>query len=278
MAEWYSDWQHQQHVVQFDGRAHLSDTNLARSFEAFNDVRLLNERVERHREGTLVEVGCATGEFHRYLRLGYPKIRYCGFDISEPAITRARGKYPQGHFFLCRPGTPLRESMRECGLSGRPDLLYAKDVVHHQASPFEFMDDLLASAAEALIMRLRTRDVGATELDPERSCQYHYNGWMPYIVMNVQEVIDRIRRALPASELVVYRHHIVLGGRLNRFLPKACYLPDTGTAETAVGVFLTSNAPGRVTIEDRADGNARYTLDYRLRRLAGRVLQGLRRA
>ena len=59
---------------------------------------------------------------------------------------------------------------------------------------------------------------------------------------------------------------MILGGRNDRFLPKECYLPETRTAETAVGVFKKTASPGRVTIEDRPDGNPRYTMRYQLRR------------
>lgn len=275
-SPWYADWQHPAHVEHFDFRSRLDDRNLVRDFEAFNDVRILTERVPRPARGTLVEVGCATGIFARYLRLRYPGLTYVGLDISEPVIARGRAKYPWVQLHVCQPDHPLRESLRQCGLMQPPEFLYAKDVLLHQVRPFEFLDDLLANATEAVILRLRTRDVGSTELDPERSCQYHYEGWMPYIVMNLQDVIARIQRAQPASEIVVYRHHMVLGGQMNRFLPKDCYLRETGTAETAVGVFLNTDHPRRVTIQDRVDAHARYTVDYRLKRLASRLLQGLR--
>ena len=277
-GSWYADWQHEDHAEFFDARARLSRADLIRNLEMFNDVRLLQAHVSRAAAGTLVEVGCATGEMCRYVALRYPALRYVGVDISEPAIVRAREKHPRGRFVVGHPGVPLLETLRRHGVAQPPELLYAKDVVHHQIQPFEFLEELVTSATHAVILRLRTRDVGATVLDPEQSCQYHYNGWMPYIVMNLEEIIARIRQAAPQSEMVVCRHHMVLGGRLNRFLPKACYLPDTGTAETAVGVFLRSPRPGAVTIEDRVDGQASRSPDFRLARLAGRVWRSLTRS
>jgi hypothetical protein len=99
---------------------------------------------------------------------------------------------------------------------------------------------------------------------------------MPYIVINLDELISRIRTIRPASEVVVYRHHIVLGGQVNRFLPKDCYRLETGTAETAVGVFLRTTQPGRVTIEDRPDERPRYTVVYRVRHAIGQMLRSQR--
>lgn len=62
-------------------------------------------------------------------------------------------------------------------------------------------------------MRCRTREVGPTENDPELSCQYHYGGWMPYIVTNLDELLQHVRGLAPQSEIVVYRNHMILGGK-----------------------------------------------------------------
>ena len=273
MTDWYQDWQHPAHAEAFDRRAHLDDRNFIRSYECFNDVRLLGERVDRRRPLTLVEVGCATGDLYRYLALQFPQITYYGVDISEGAIDRARRKYPDGRFVVARAGEPLHVTLARAGLRAKPDLVYAKDVVHHQAKPFEFLAELLDMASQAVILRLRTRDVGATELDPERSCQYHYGGWMPYIVLNLQELIDHLRAEAPGSRVVVYRHHMVLGGHNNRFVPKALYLEETGTAETAVGLFKRTDRPGEVIIQDRPDEAFTATWEYRVKRLVRKALQ-----
>jgi SAM-dependent methyltransferase len=274
-TRWYADWQHATHARHFDGRHDLDGKNLVRNYESLNDVRLLNERVERSRPLTLVEVGCATGEFYRYLRSRYPHVAYWGLDISEPAIGWARAKYPAARFFVTRPDARLPQVLPELGLAGAPDVVYAKDVLHHQTKPFEFLADVLSAAGEAAIIRCRTRDVGATELDPEKSCQYHYGGWMPYIVINLPELVGYASDAAPGAEIVVLRHHMVLGGQHGRFLTKECYLPETGTAETAIGVFKKTATPGRVTIEDRAAVVPRYTVGYRLRRGLGRLIRVL---
>jgi len=264
-AAWYHDWQDERHAAAFDHYHHLDSRNLIRNFEGFNDVRLLNERLDRWRAVRLLEVGCATGELYRYLKVKFPRVHYTGIDISRAAIARAQAKYPEGAFFVGDPSVPLAESLRALGVETQPDVVYAKDVVHHQTQPLMFLSQLISAASDMVIIRTRTRDVGTTELDPEQSCQYHYDGWMPYLVMNLQALIDSIVHSAPGCEVVVYRHHMILGGHYRRFLPKELYVKETGTAETAVGIFKQTSKPGWVTVKDRVDQNPNYTWAYRLR-------------
>ncbi len=269
--KWYADWQHPDHVPLFDGRSTLSDRELARNYESFNDVRLLKERVDRSRDLTILEVGCATGEFSRYLRITYPRARYYGIDVSRSAIARAREKYPHVPLFAVEPSMTIADALHVLRVP-RPEFVYSKDVAHHQTNPFPFISELVSVASEAVILRTRTRDVGETVGDAELSCQYHYDGWVPYIVMNLEELIHHLRSQVPACELVICRNHMVLGGRENRYLPKECYLPETGTAETVVGIVLKTERPGQTTLEDRTDRNLEYPLGYRVTNFARRLL------
>ncbi len=275
MSDWYRDWQNLEHATRFDGRSLLDPRNLLRNYEAFNDVRLLRERLDATRAMNVLEVGCATGEFSRYLGLRFPQASYYGLDISQPAIERARTKYPSAHFCLIEPSLPVSDGWRRAGLPLRPELIYSKDVVQHQTKPFDFLEQLVREAAETTIVRLRTRDVGPSELDPERSCQYHYGGWMPYLVLNIEELVAHLRRFAPTAEIVVYRHHMVLGGWHGRYVPKELFLESTGTAETAVGIFKRTTRPDHVTIEDRPDHDPAYTWDYTARRALRRALSTL---
>jgi hypothetical protein len=170
------------------------------------------------------------------------------------------------------PDAPIVDSLRAHGVPAHPDVVYVKDVLHHQTDPFGLLGQLLRIASDSVILRTRTRDVGETVTDPDHSCQYHYEGWMPYLVFNLQELIEEIHRCVPACELVVYRNHMVLGGRENRFLPKACYLPATGTAETAIGVFLNTTRPGLVRVEDRPDQPVGSPWRQRVKQSLRRVL------
>lgn len=271
--KWYADWQHEGHVELFDQRACLSDRDLVRNFESFNDVRLLKARLEETKEISLLEVGCATGEFYRYLRIRSPKVRYTGIDLSEVAIRRAKEKYPEGRFTLSEPSGRIADTLRAIKGFSQPDIVYSKDVLHHQVDPSSFLSELLHIPSQALILRTRTRDIGETLFDPELSCQYHYRGWMPYIVFNLQMLIDQIRSEKPQSDLVVLRNHMILGGKENRFLPKDCYFPQTGTAETALGVFFQGSHPGQVQVEDRKESISGASLPSRVKRYVRRILE-----
>ena len=222
-------WQKPEHAELFDGRAHYSPARLRRVFESFNEFRLFLEHKHEIRGRGFVEIGCATGELYRYIRRYHPEFRYHGFDISEPAIIRACQKYPEGRFDTCRP-----DLSDLTGIGQSYAVVWARDVVHHQPDPFDYLGRLLAMDGELTILRLRTRDKGATVRDPELSCQWHYNQWVPYIVMNMEETLETIRRIVPGTRIIGVKHYVPLGGRHGRYLPKECYYPETGTAETAV--------------------------------------------
>src|SRR2546428_13020871 len=70
------------------------------------DVSLLNERVVP-RHTTLLEIGCATGDFARYVRRRHRGIRYYGVDISRPAVARAREKCPGMDFTVGAPAEAI---------------------------------------------------------------------------------------------------------------------------------------------------------------------------
>ncbi len=250
---WYSDWQNRRHAELFDARARLGRSSLIRNYEVFNDVRLLAERMPASRPTRLLEVGCATGEFCRYLGYRFPLADYTGVDISQTAVQRAKEKYPQARFYIADPARTVLENFHASGVSSRPQWIYSKDVLHHQVNPWSFLEQLLDAAEESVILRTRTRDRGPTVLDPDLSCQYHYSGWMPYLVLNLDELVEFIHVRRPDAEMVLIRNRMVLGGCENRFLPKECYLPETGTAETAMGVFLKTDQPGRTRVDDRED-------------------------
>jgi hypothetical protein len=189
-------------------------------------------------------------------------VRYRGYDVSRPAIERAREKYPDGSFSIVDPDlSVLVDAIRKAAV---PQVVYSKDVMHHQVKPLDFLSALIRIPTHAVVLRCRTRDTGKTEWDPDQSCQYHYNGWMPYIVINTDELIEFVRSVAPAAEIIVMKNPMVLGGLHNRYLPKECYLTQTGTAETAIAILLHSSPSGRIRMENRPDATPRYTVLDRL--------------
>jgi SAM-dependent methyltransferase len=176
----------------------------------------------------LSDVGCAAGGFYRFFRRTGPALEYKGFDISEVAIERARSLYPKVAF---RVFDGRLKSLPDV----QADIVFCRDVVHHQENPRAFLSDLYDIARRYLILRVRTREVGTTVFDVDRSCQYTYGHWVPYIVFNTSELLELIRSFTPPpARITLLRHPVVLGGQTSRFLPKELYYPETGTAETAV--------------------------------------------
>lgn len=243
-------WQTQDHITRFDKWAALSTKQLRKTFESFNEIQLLNQYLSQIRQPEFVEIGCATGELYRYLRNYHPEIQYHGYDISKPAIERAQEKYPPSRFSLC--GEKMSENRKDYG---SPSVLFSRDVVPHQTDPFGFMAKMISLPTEAAFLRIRTRDNGETELNTELSCMWTYEKWVPYMVMNINEVIDCIRTTREFSTLHIIKRYRQLGGYNSRYLPKDCYLPETGTAETAIYINFTSNdfADPKIIIEDRAE-------------------------
>ena len=245
-------WQQSEHAEFFDARARYSVQELRRMYDNFNEFRLFLENKKDIQGSTFVEIACATGELYRYLRRYHPKFDYYGFDISQPAIARARQKYPDGQFDVCRPDL---SDVIAANLD--PAVVWARDVVHHQPDPFEYLSRLLLISNEVTIVRVRTRDKGVTVRAPELSCQWHSNHWVPYIVLNLDEAIETICQTVPIKKMIVVRSYVQLGGWHGRFLPKECYYPETGTAETSLYIVHSENAGSKpeIVVYNRDDLN-----------------------
>ena len=155
------------------------------------------------------------------------------------------------------------------------DIVFCRDVVLHQVDPGQFLSDLYEVTDKYLILRLRTREIGATVYDISQSCQYNYGQWVPYLVFNTSELIDLIKTFEPTpTAITIRRHPVVLGGSNSRFLPKELYYPETGTAETALIIEKGEKADGHkgtvVTVETRPESRGRERARWvqLLRRLA----------
>lgn len=250
-------WQDATHVRVFDEVSHYPHFLMRKRFEAFNEVRLLRRYASRIQGKQLFEIGCATGEFGRYIGKYLQQFDYRGFDISRPAVQRAVSKYGQSKYTVYEGD--LRSFRSQFG---QADVVFCRDVVLHQLDPFGFLSGLLDISREALALRLRTRDVGATVMDAELSCQYHYDRhWVPYVVLNTDELVACLTADQRVREIIISRRYEPLGGHNFRFLPKELFYSETRSAETAVLVLKGEPSDGApaVTYDDRNDG-PRYTL------------------
>src|SRR5438477_2821761 len=171
--ELYTSWNQEGHAVHFDGLRFIPTPLLARRWEGFNEVRMLGALLRREPGLTVLEIGCATGEMYRYVSRRHRQATYIGADISEPAVARAREKFgAHARFIVTDPSLAALDGLV-------PDIVFCRDVLQHQTEPWAFLERLYRLAGRYLIMRIRTRDRGATEYDPERSCQYHAGSWVP---------------------------------------------------------------------------------------------------
>lgn len=250
-SRFYTSWTEQEHAVHFDGLRYVPSWLLQRRLEGFNEIQLLREVLAPGRPITILEIGCATGELFRYVRRRHPGVAYIGADISQPAIARAQEKFgDRGRFVVTDPELGALDGTKA-------EVVFSRDVVHHQTNPWSFLERLYRLAGEALIVRLRTRDRGPTETDPEKSCQFHAGHWIPYIIMSCDELIETVRAFRPAPARVrLLKDLVVLGGVQGRYLPKACYDALTGTAESALLLVKTTGEGPQtmVEVEVRPDG------------------------
>lgn len=250
-------WADEIHARVFDYMHAMPNFILKKHYESFNEGKLLTAYESSISGSRFFEIGCATGELYRYLANYRRRFRYTGFDISRPAIERAMHKYPKGSFHQLTGGfREIRETF------GQPDVVWCRDVVLHQEDPYGFSDGLIDLAKEAIFLRLRTRDVGVTEMRPEISCQLHWDRyWVPYIVLNTDEMITRIASRPDVGRIVVARAYEVLGGQNFRFLPKDLYFSSARTAETALYVEKGTAVRTEISFMDRPQSDRpKYSL------------------
>lgn len=244
-------WADAEHAQVFDYLHKRPAYFLKRHYESFSEGRFLRQLIPEVQGKTFFEVGCATGELYRYLKHYHKHLAYMGFDISKPAIERARYKFPQADFRLLDDNhAPLADCY------GKASIVWCRDVVLHQEDPFGFITKLIELAEEALILRLRTREKGATCLDVKISCQFHWDRhWVPYIILNTTELLKFLSGFPRVSNIVVARRFEVLGGHNYRFLPKDLYESATGTAETAILIKMGKNSSVNPSVSyvDRQD-------------------------
>ena len=257
MSSRYEAWRSDKHPEEFDNLRFVPTFALKGAYERFNEVRLLSEMAREMAGGfSVLEVGCATGEFYRYLSARYPKAAYTGYDISRQAIERASNKFPTKASFH----TVDEELNGVQPARARADIVFCRDVVHHQTNPFAFLKKLYGLCTRSMILRMRTRDVGESVTDAELSCQYVYGTWVPFIVLNCDEAVSELVKMEPRpARIKLVKNYEVLGGSNGRFLPRSCYEESTGTAVTALLVEKGGNGHSEPKIEQEVREEPSYS-------------------
>jgi len=253
-AKTYESFHTHLHAETFDNGYNYNIRGLKKVYESFNEVKLFLEFKPSLNDKAFLEVGCATGELYRYLEHYHKDIVYFGLDISREAITRAKEKYPLANFFVVDGNKKTSEQVENLKIN--PSILFARDVIPHQANPFEFLSDLISVSQDLAIFRVRTRDRGKTVLDPEVSCQWYCGKWAPYMVLNIDEVVDVIKASVKFETLYITKHYMQLGGYNSRYLPKECYYPETKTAETSIVIKKSKEdvKEPKIIIREQPDG------------------------
>ncbi len=263
----YEAWMQRGHPDLMGSWDRYSTTRLVKLCDRFNECQLFRAIVGDTDCLTISDVGCATGRYYRYFRKTWPFLEYKGFDISDVAIEEAGGRFPKGSFTVFDGNV---KSLPEIA----SDIVWSRDVVHHQTNPGEFLSDLYDVAGKYLILRVRTREVGSTVFDASQSCQYTYGRWVPYVVYNTSELVDLIRSFRPAPmKITVRMNPIILGGLYGRYVPKELYYPERGTAETAVLIQKRTGGRGDdtvVAVETHSEFPAQEWMQW-IRRLARRL-------
>ena len=229
----YEGWDSNEHLNEFNIWNTFSKYEFKYRWGSFLENKILIEELKLHNH-SLLEVGCATGTTVKWLKLNkcFNKDNYLGIDLSGPTISKAKSLYPDADFKKVN-----MDYLKN--LKNKYDYVFSRDTLMHQENPFNFLEELLAASNKGLILRTRTKDKGKTEFDVSKSCQMHYdNYWMPYIVLNLNEILDFLRKFKFIKTVNINRSYGVLGGHNYRFLPKDLFLKNTGGAETTIHIEI----------------------------------------
>jgi len=229
--KYFKGWDTKSHLDNFNPWNYYSNSFFNYTFGSFYENKKMIELLNKN-NNSILDVGCASGYLLRYILKnvsGFNTKNYLGVDISKSAIEFAKKKYGITNFrVLDNENLNFNESVLY-------DIVYSRDTIQHQVDPLQFINNLLKLSKNYIVLRLRTRDKGKTEFNSEHSCQMHYDKyWMPYIVINIDELIEIFKMNAFIEEVSINKSYMILGGQTQRFLPKDLYFSESGTAETSI--------------------------------------------
>ena len=227
----YKGWDTDRHLKTFDGWNKRCNLEFNYVYGSFAEQKYLLKAIKHIENPKIIDVGCATATTYRFLRniLKNSAFSYKGLDLSSSVIERARFLYPGIDILQTSGERPLEAH------GSKVDIVYSRDTTLHQEDPYDFLDQLIDLTDKFLIIRLRTRDNGKSELDISKSLQMHYDSfWMPYFVLNIDELISYFKNKKNLTKVTINRSYEVLGGQNNRLLPKDLYFKKAKGAETSI--------------------------------------------
>ena len=194
-------------------------------YSSFKSLSILKNNPEYD----ILEIGIGAGNFYRLLKINKLKNKYTGADISEYYVNLAKKIHNSNNFIL----TSVDNSLN---LEKKYNFVYSRMVAHHQTNPYDFINILYNKTKSSLIIQLPTRDKGETNFDVNNSCQFVDGIWVPYIILNYQELKDFLlkKENIKNSKITFNREYTILGGKNGRYLEKELYYENTKTASTTI--------------------------------------------
>lgn len=249
LSDSHKGWDTNEHLDFFDGWNQRNYYDFSEHYGCFEENRYLIRTINKLYSKSnffpsVLDIGCATGTTYRYLKQNFKKkdINYLGVDISHTAIDKATSLHGRNLF------KAVEENWTSEGQSA--DIVYSRDTVMHQADPLSYLHSLIKLSKKHLILRLRTRDTGATVFDIEHSCQAHYSKfWMPYIVLNIDELSEFLKNNEHVQSAIINRSYNILGGGNLRNLPKELFFADAGGSETSLLINMSNESCNGANID-----------------------------
>ena len=242
----YEGWDTKEHLDVFNRWNKLSNKTFNFIYSNFQENRYLLDILQKKRAKNIIDIGCATGTTYRLIdnKINEKFFNYKGYDISKTAVNFAKNFHNKNFFYN------IEDSNYENLPSDEREIIYTRDTIMHQVDPFDFLKKLISLTSKFLIIRLRTRDNGKTEWDISRSKQRHYDKyWMPYIVININELVDLLLNYRKPKCIKINRSYLTLGGETGKYLPEDLFYSHAGGSETSVCIEYDQN----INIEPKID-------------------------
>ena len=239
----FAAWNKIEHTHSFDFWNKVSKSCMKFMFSSFEENKYLIDCLKKNKNQSVLDYGCASGYVKRFLNFYFDsKLKYTGIDISTKSIELAKKNY--GNEFFTVPEYENSEIK-----SKKFDIVYSRDTIMHQEEPWKFITTLISKTNNFLILKLRTRDNGPTDLNVENSCQMQPGElWAPYIILNYDELLEFLKKN-NFKFIKTNRSYSMLAGNNLRYLDKSLYYKKTGTAFTSVIASFENNTSENKLIE-----------------------------
>lgn len=191
--------------------------------------------------GSCLDVGCAAGGFSRIMKSFNPQLVYTGVDVNEEFIAIARRTYPDCCF-------ELGDGVRFASPSGSFELVFVGGLLHLNSSYRKMVRGCYEQAGRFLLGDFRLTHspsvTGRFRLDFDGAGGAAED--LPYIVLNINELIETLCALEPAPASVTLRGYPHLVSPMASEVPR-----DVIMAFALIEKGRGSATPCRVTVDIR---------------------------